>query len=639
MSKAKFETHIFSVGADGSPTFLKSFSSWLDPRSMAVLPDGNLVYVGGLGFYESGGAVRILGPDGSHVANASLFAFGTLSRRGAVAIGPESTIYVTDPDKDNIYVLDSSLRETDPEVVLVDTLPRIRWWGPMSEERGLMYGTTTDETKWEKARVKRFGEYWEAQFPELRPNTRYFYRFFPVMDMIPGDRQSRTFSFVSPPEQGLRQAVEVKIVTAIYLKTIADGKNHWSIPEDGVVEKVRSEFEKGRLFYWRNSRCRLHTRLMDFVVIPDTEALVSGGWVEPAQARRDLGAILEKTGKKLADYDSVISVWADPGFDPKANDEEGAVGGGGLTPYGYSTFGISGRLAWLFVHEFNHQIDAFYDRAGSVKYWLNHPDPTVHPGRYGQHFDVNAFINRTWRDDEYLTNSDFGRVFTYRDADGDGMPDSDPTLPMDESRFGSDASKPDTDADGLTDLGEFMAGTFSSSSPVNQDTDGDELLDGVDPYPLYSASPFSPMERPIQLQWANTLWPRGSYPSGRPDPHHVDNLGQLRIDWSPDGLIFRITQTKPGPMTLELDLDLNNDGWFSGNDNRSYRFITTDPLSAPKGSSIELSNDGTKFVLPMTGLAAGKKIGIRIRVEQGSVAVSPFDPWSLFEFELKESPR
>lgn len=633
IGKGKFETHVYGV-SDSVITFKRSFSSWLDPRSMATLPSGNLVYVGGLGYYESGGCVRILSDDGRRVANASLFAFGTMSRRGAVAAG-QGHIWVTDPDADCVYVLGEDLKEADPIVTHNDDFTTIRWSGPMMEEEGgeMEIGTDLkDENRYNRYTPKRIGDGWESHISGLRPNTRYFYRFAPASDLLADERESRVHTLVTPPAHGKRQAVEVRIVIAIYLKTFADGKNHWTIPEAGALDKVKREFEKGRLFYWRNSRCRFHTKLAKFVVIPDTEAVVNGGWMEPAQARRDLAPILAADGEKLSDYDSFVTVWADPGFRAEGSDELGAVGGGGLTPYGYSTFGISGRLAWLFVHEYNHQIDAFYDRAGSVKYWLNHPEATIHPGRYGQHFDCNAFINRNWRDDEYFTNSNFGRIILYDDRDEDGLPDDDVSLPMDDKRFGSDAGRKDTDADGLDDLAEFMAGTFSASNPRLVDSDGDGLADGKDPFPLYSAPNSVPMDRAIPLTSPNALYPAGSDPSPSPSFDH----GSAELSWSAQGLGLLIRHHSTPPPVVEFDVDWNNDGWFTGADNRSFRFDTSKVGESVVGDDVTL----TRLFIPAKDLGAselraGHRFGIRLRVSGGATAVSPFDPWSLFEMELR----
>jgi DNA-binding beta-propeller fold protein YncE len=646
MAVGRFETHVYDA-SDGFK-HVKTFSSWLDPRSIAATPDGNLAYVGGLGYYETGGCVRVLKTDGSRVASAAMFPFGTVSRRGAVAVDNNGDIYVADPANDAVFIYPPDLREPDPVVTQTKDGVRIRWWSPIAQGGRIRFGTTRNGGGWRTIEARRDGEYWEADIRGLRPNTRYQYRFFPGPRMLPEPRESRRYTFVTAPTPGKRQAVEVRIVTAIYLNTIADGEHKWSIPEQGVVQKVRHELEKARLFYWRNSRCRFHLNISDYVVIRDTPAKVQGGWLDPGQVRRDLKPLLKERGRSLDDYDSMVSVWAEPGFDPNTDDELGAVGGGGLTPYGYSTFGISGRLAWLMVHEFNHQVDAFYDGAGSVKYWLNHPEYTIHPGRYGQHFDCNAYLSRLWRDDEYLTNDNFGLIVLYDDRDGDGMPDDDFRFPMDERAFGSDPGKADTDGDGLDDLGEFMAGTFSATDPNNRDTDGDRRPDGEDEWPLYATDPVvysmisSQRGRGIDLLDPNSRYLRGSDPSGSGKPGFGTSMGDIWLIWGPYGLDAVLTLTSDEPMQIEIDFDWDNDGWFTGNDNHSFSFDTGALTASVEGTQVRKDGRNVVLTFPLEklkpgetrDLAPGHKFGIRVRAVCGGRAVSAFDPWSLFVMEL-----
>jgi hypothetical protein len=298
-----------------------------------------------------------------------------------------------------------------------------------------------------------------------------------------------------------------------------------------------------------------------------------------------------------------------------------------LTPYGYSTFGINGRLAWLLTHEYNHQVDAFYDRSGSVKYWLNHPEFTVHPGRFGQHFDCNAFILREWRDDEYFTN-EFGKIILYDDKDGDGMPDEDATLPMDEKRFGSDPKKKNTDGDWLDDLGEFMAGIFSATDP----TDPKSVR-------LYSCDPVilqTPMERPIELRSPNTVFPPGSDPSKAP----AGSLGTVGITWSSGGLDLTFQLADSKPFRGQIDFDMDNDGWFTGHDNFEFGFDTANSSVRPPGASLTSSGSSFVFHIPASSLGVdtlqdGHMFGLRLRVEQDGKAVSAFDPWTLEPFYLR----
>lgn len=76
------------------------------------------------------------------------------------------------------------------------------------------------------------------------------------------------------------------------------------------------------------------------------------------------------------------------------------------------------------------------------------------------------------------TDSDgLGNIECDLDDDNDGLSDSV------EDTFGSNSLLIDTDFDGLNDFDEYNSG-ISPTDPTNPDTDGDGLLDGVDPDPL-----------------------------------------------------------------------------------------------------------------------------------------------------------
>ncbi|MFQ3611767.1 MAG: hypothetical protein SNJ72_09785, partial [Fimbriimonadales bacterium] len=88
---------------------------------------------------------------------------------------------------------------------------------------------------------------------------------------------------------------------------------------------------------------------------------------------------------------------------------------------------------------------------------------------------------------------------------GDGFPDDDPRLPLDEKRFGSDPRRARTDGQ-TPDLQKVMLSTWAPAplqntfvkpkpqhrlpNPRHPDSDGDGLPDLYDPYPLY---PWQPM--------------------------------------------------------------------------------------------------------------------------------------------------
>ena len=79
-------------------------------------------------------------------------------------------------------------------------------------------------------------------------------------------------------------------------------------------------------------------------------------------------------------------------------------------------------------------------------------------GRFGEDFDFNAHIIRRAPPEAWLGLA-FGSLEQTKDADHDGVPDDDPSLPLDEGSLRGDPSKKDSDNDGLADLEEVMAGS------------------------------------------------------------------------------------------------------------------------------------------------------------------------------------
>jgi hypothetical protein len=156
------------------------------------------------------------------------------------------------------------------------------------------------------------------------------------------------------------------------------------------------------------------------------------------------------------------------------------------------------------------------------------------------------------------------------DDDGDGLPDAwEITYTLDPlDATGINGAVSDPDADGLNNTGEFAAGT----DPRNPDTDGDTLLDGVDPAPLV----------------ADALAPTGIVVPA------TSTGNQVAISWS--------ASTTPGATYFVEEWQDNGDGIFnSSSDTRK-----TAP-SALTGTSYVFTNDvqGGVFFYRVKTVAAG----------------------------------
>ncbi|RYG23553.1 hypothetical protein EON82_13640 [bacterium] len=189
---------------------------------------------------------------------------------------------------------------------------------------------------------------------------------------------------------------------------------------------------------------------------------------------------------------------------------------------GRSNFFGGNDTAWLATHELHHNLESHgqfsLSNREDDRIVFDHPSPrrrivradgTVEEeawstaGRHGEHWDVISFWDRQVSDAQWLRLM-FGRIVTVEDRDGDGFPDRDPRLPLDEARFGSSSTAWTTDGE-MSDLAKAMLtnGTtgplqfsftkpelnFPQPNPRKRDSDGDGLNDSVDPAPLVAADP------------------------------------------------------------------------------------------------------------------------------------------------------
>ena len=351
---------------------------------------------------------------------------------------------------------------------------------------------------------------------------------------------------------------------------------------DHEISRLKNGIELSRLFYWRNSGCQLNLNISyleidefkDKRFFPD-DGLLWAKYVEPD---------LRSNGVQDNQYGIIFLIYAPP---------RGGGNYGGmqiLGKSGYSFFRYPCRTSvrypgenpdvnylatWLFTHEVQHSIDLIcYEKSGASDMW--HGDkPLDHSIQAGEEFSYQAEILRNFKG--YLKiKTPWGRIEQAKDFDGDGFPDNDDRVAMDERRFGSDSTRVDTDNDGLTDLAEFMAGIYRGSDPNKADTDGDGIDDKSDPFPLHRIHPNIPKITPeFDEDW--TDWHLLSTTLDFSSSQFLTDeplRAKIYMNWDENYLYFGCDMDAPAE--LHLDLDLQNNGWWHGKDN--YRFVV-DPFS------------------------------------------------------------
>jgi len=365
---------------------------------------------------------------------------------------------------------------------------------------------------------------------------------------------------------------------------------------DEDLDYLRAACRFNSTFYFRNSGCRLMLDF-DFHVVEDTLYLGDVGDKDPYwlsltdRVTRDFEHAATALGKGPEEYCGLIVPYAWVNYPPRRTSAmrdssktdsiniRQMYGGGTYgvpAPWKYGkTAGYTGnpfqdrfsRQDWLITHEFHHQIDALLEASGYPGYY--HADqPWKMPGRFGEDFDFNARIIRN-AGPEWWLGLKFGILFRTRDADRDGVPDNDRSLPFDELRLFGDTTLTDTDGDGLTDLMETMAGSENGAALNVQDTDGDRLADGIDPEPLY---PFPPVVPRISREHSPLIERAAANEFAR-----LDSTTVFHLAWDDSSLYAGYTRKGKSSDTVGFlfQIDAANDGWFHGFDNTQIRIRRT----------------------------------------------------------------
>ncbi len=447
----------------------------------------------------------------------------------------------------------------------------------------------------------------------LEPGTRYLVSVDPAV----GGEESDPLSFYTAPPEGKTQVLHLKTICIICSNVCEEGSEDKEGSREpapaSAIERIKWEHEQTVRFYYANSGMRYFVDL-DFIVDDTFYTMTVEIWHDIAYTENNAEEklfhdVLARNGKKLTDYDATIMVGFTKHWDPNKGEAGGWVfahGGGGtvgiqavsgLGKCGWRV-GTNSNSAWLMCHEFGHQIDSLYHESMGPEHIFNHFAPMLDSAfRHGEHWDGMAWIFREWAG--YVTRehqgealleptlgfrylaSRWGTVVQYDDTDNDGIPNDAPELPLDEKRLGSDPTKTDTDADGLSDMMEVLACnwveyglgyTWAGESnshfcdPRNPDSDGDGLRDGADPYPIYPVDP--------EIKKAS----KGKGEIGWEDLQEFTTVedrsfeGKFYLGWNDDCLMIGM-ETLEKPRKMRFCLDLNDNGWYFGHDNYDMEIL------------------------------------------------------------------
>ena len=532
--------------------------------------------------------------DGKYLTSFAAASIGGLIAPRCIDFYSKDQIVIADYNR--LVFVNKSIE--DPQVGVEPFSPTraiITWPRQSPEEPSLTY--SSDGNEWHSAAGKAVHWLNVVILDSLAPFTRYSFKPSPILNVIPkSEVDPKEFRFTTPPvDPSMMEYTRLPVLCMVYrtisYRDVYPKDRYPQIPDGRTITEdelnyLRDACKFNTEFYFRNSSCKVILDF-DFYVVEDTLWLHELGDKDPYwlscndRVTRDYEKAVNHFGKTTSYYAGLVCPYAwlnypprrtsalrDPSKTDSINIRQAYGGGtnGVPAPWKYGkTTGYTGnpfqdrfsRQDWLITHEFHHQIDALMDVSGYPEYY--HADqPWKMPGRFGEDFDFNAHIIRNAEPYRWL-DLKFGSLAQTRDADHDGLPDDDPSLPFDEKRLGGDSTKKDTDGDGLNDLQEVMAGSSRGCSLNNKDTDGDGLNDGVDPEPLY---PFKPEIR--RFVGDSELAIRGPYTFATAS--HGERISAF---WNDSALVFGYTSATPENMLIQIDA--NDDGWFHGFDNFQIR--------------------------------------------------------------------
>ena len=559
-----------------------------------------------------------------------------------------------------------------------------------------------------KARKKEH----DVKLTKLEPATRYYYKLcMPDLKSIPGSGWSREYAFATEAKKGEMAYLAMPIKIILHTNVIDAPSVTPDCPDPGKMtasdlELYKRDLKETQLFYWNNSSMKY---LIDYDLYIDDTMHVAGALPEnaPAWAKqlpakgRDFNQLIEEAGNKDKIYFGDVDITAKRRWDPNKKEWSYMGSGGGTHGINWPAIGGSNFLggsdiAWLMCHEYHHQVESQFGESGlkreDDRMIFCHFAP-VHTGwtwstayNHGEHWDGIAYSFRVFKPSQYFRCL-FGAIRTAKDTDDDGIPDKDPSLPMDEARLGSDPAKADTDGDGLADMQEVLASKWVTclNAPLRTkisagyirpnlraaDTDGDGVPDGKDKYPIYPFNPVIPKATP-KIDGDIAEWPGN--PQMWMDSQGIKLKGGTAHDDNSLYLAFAV-EGDYRDMSVVLDLDAN--GFYVGVDNL-YMWINPNASSGPtlRDAKLHICNseswphfdkkqegtgkyeyinpedlkwassvkDGVQIfevAIPKRDniglkLNSGEEIGLMVYITPtGKSTLSLFEPWSIFDMTVE----
>lgn len=575
------------------------------PWSVDVDADGTLVVATGRG-------LSLYDGDGTHRKEHAADALGEIWTKAAV-FHPSGSVVIAETWHHRLVLFPKDLSSFEPRVSSVTSTSAVivrEAWIPLADAVRLTSRAVgadllapPDPGPWDLVGAPALRTDRPLSLTGLVPSTRYAYATPLPHRVVPAlrDGLSAPYRFVTRDAPGTVAYTEVPIAVLCYshVTHAAGAPEGEAVPEPTIRDeawfrRAVDMHEAMRYFYWTNSRFALDPRCFYLNVTRPVDFAFLGS--SSGEVHSDLEALAAREGLEPTDFGAVIVIGGNCCY---AYPYPTPWWGGNLTHTTGCCFAGGGDV-WLSTHEFHHLTEGWMSMirhpVGEIGY--GHADmPWRHEGVFGENFDFLAHTLRALPREVYL-NLAVGRLVVTADGDGDGVPDDEPRCIFDEKRAGTSPDTPDSYGNGLTDRQNLTATVFHPAVPGH----GHPLLcreiNLKHPFAVfdyeYDRRPATPVldgaidagEWDLFVETPNAVVP--------PDP--MSPIGRA---WTPvDGADYRfrsylnwdaehlyVAMTAPYPFLVDVQLDCNADGYFSGADNPRFTVqIPRDADPPPPGT-------------------------------------------------------
>jgi len=376
---------------------------------------------------------------------------------------------------------------------------------------------------------------------------------------------SGEYAFATLPVAGKTDWVYMPTVVLVYKNvSFPPGKDGKKPPNrvlsDKDIKLLKSEMEKYRLWAWRHSSLKLNFDWTYVIVEEPRMSNMMGGYHPKMIDDMVMGT--QAQGKDLHNFWYGV-VCGTAGW--YAHYLAGTVSASDGSKYElgccFTAFGPGTKPGWYWfpTHEHGHLVHSMVMCSGNPHFAF--PDaPWTLPGQFGENFSFLAYNYRV-QDVRFWMTIKKGVINQSIDADGNGVPDDDPRVPLDQKRFGW------TKKMGGDCFKRIMAGGRTPGYPKGTFTDFEGRTHKLNVGELNWVNRKIAKATPtLDGKLGKGEWKELYLLPNVPTPKPPQGLkAKVYVAWDDGHYYIAVKSNRQA--VLGFDLDANNDGWFHSRDN------------------------------------------------------------------------